>query len=441
MKRAVLLVCVLLLVAAPLSGDDGWGDFYKRGLKAVEARDWTTVKASMESAIALKPVAQKPARWKNETLTYVPHFYLGIALLELGDVDGALEAFRVSESQGVIQKDALFSDQRRWEARAQQEKGRSAREAATDVRKTAEAAINAATMAKAGAIGAGADRTEDFNKGSRILADAVSAFDKSGIDQEGYRQVAQKADEARVLFESAQKSVRTRPAVRPTTKPVEPARPAEDPRLSQQLQDERAEIRTKLADLNGRLLEAEGKYPDDAEFQTFVLNTRSQSEQWAAMLPATSDLAELQKISQSVTAAVDDLTQQTVALRAAAAAKAEPPPPAEEETPRTAEDVSRTNAELKRAWSAFVKGDVEACQKISNGIVEGRVGSADAYMLRAIAAYTQAMTLEREDLLERAAADFATAVRLNPSAKMDKRYFSPKLVSFFEQIAKGARRR
>jgi hypothetical protein len=437
MRRALLLLTVLALVALPMSGDDGWGDYYKRGLNAVKSQDWATVKASMESAITLKPAAQKPARWKNETLTYVPHFYLGVALFQLGDVDAALEAFRVSESQGVIQKSELWRDQRRWEAEAQKAKGRSAIEAVSDDRKAAENAISSAMIAQAGAVGAGADRSEDFQKATRLMSDATAALDKAGTDPAAYAQAERKANEAKALFESAQRNVRTRPVARPPAKPaVDPEKAAEAARLAQELEDQRAQIRTKLADLNGRLNEAEEKYPDDAEFQTFVLNTRSQSEQWTAMLPATGDKAELQRISQSVTSSIEELAQQTAALRAAAAAKAEPPPVVKDE-PRTAEAVSRANAELKRAWSAYVKGDIDGCAKIANEVVESRSGSSDAYMLRGIASYTSAMTLEREDLLERAAADFATAVRLNRAARIDKRHFSPKLVAFFEQIKSG----
>ena len=84
-----------------------------------------------------------------------------------------------------------------------------------------------------------------------------------------------------------------------------------------------------------------------------------------------------------------------------------------------------------------MSGNVEECATIADQVVESRAGSSDAYMLRAIASYTRAMTLEREDLLDLAARDFAAAVRLNRSAKIDKRYFSPKLVAFFEQIKQG----
>jgi hypothetical protein len=439
--KRLLIVLLLVVSALPLSGADGWGDYYKRGLDAVTTQDWPTVKSSMESAIALKPVAQKPARWKNVTYDYVPHYYLGIALFELGDIDGAFAAFKISESQGVIQQTKYLSDQRRWMARVQQEKGKSAREAVADVRKLAETAINDATMAKAGALATGADRSENFQKGSRLLADAAAAFDESGVDHEGYRKAAAKADQARVLFEAARTATRTRTPARPTTRPaVDPAKAAEEAQLAKQLEELRTEIGGKLSDLNARLDTAEEKYEDDAEFQTFVLNTRVQAEQWAEMLPVTADPIELQRISQSAISSIEDLTQQMAALSAAAAAKAEPPPVVEPAKPVTAEAVSKTNAELKRAWTAFAKGDMDACERISNEIVEARTGSADAYMLRAIAAFTKAKTLEREDLLKRAGEDFAAAVRLNPSARMDKRHFSPKLVAFFEQI-KGSIRR
>ncbi len=435
MRRSPAILLLLLLAAGPLSGADDHIDHYKRGLDAAAAQNWAAVKSSMETAIGMKPLAQKRVRWKNESFPYIPHYYLGVALLQLGDVDGALEAFEVSKSQGVVQETQYWADQRRFEATAQQEKGRSAREATTDIRKLAQTAINNATIAKAGAVGAGADRTEDFQKASRLLADAADAFDRAGVDSDAYQSVAATAGEAKALFETAQKNVRARPPARPVTRPViDPAKVAEEARLAKELEDLRAEVRAKLSDLNGRLEDAEEKYEDDPEFQTYVLNSRSQAEQWEAMLPATTEPAALQRISQSATSSIEDLAQQTAALRAAAAAKAEPPPAVVPDKPATAEAVTKTNAELKSAWTAFVKGDLDTCERIANHIVESRVGSADAYMLRAVASYTKAMSLEREDLLDRAAADFAAAVRLNPGAKMDKRHFSPKLVSFFEQI-------
>jgi len=434
-KRLALVLVILLLNASSVRAADDFIDHYRRGLDAAAAQNWQSLRASMESAIALNPTAQKRVRWKNESLPYIPHYYLGVALLQLGDVEGALAEFETSRSQGIIQDTPYLTDLRRFEATAQQELGRSAREATTDVRKMAETAINNATIARAGAMVAGADRTDDFLKGSRLLSDAIAAIDKAGVDQQAYRDVAAKADEAKGLFDASARAARSRPATRPVTRPpVDPAKAAEDARLAKQLEELRGEIRTKLSDLDRRLDEAEEKYTDEAEVQTWVLNSRSQAEQWDAMLPQTTDPAELQRISQGVTSSIEDLAQKTAALRAAAAARAAPPPAVEPVEPATPEIATKTTTDLKLAWAAFAKGDVDGCETIANTIVESRVGSADAYMLRAIAVYTKAMTLEQEDLLDRAAADFAAAIRLNPAAKMDKRYFSPKLVAFFAQI-------
>ena len=50
------------------------------------------------------------------------------------------------------------------------------------------------------------------------------------------------------------------------------------------------------------------------------------------------------------------------------------------------------------------------------------------------------MTASDDALLDKAASDFATALKLNPRIRFDKKRLSPKLVTFFDEIRKSRTR-
>ncbi len=100
MRRVALLALAISLVFAGTAlpaGEVTWLDFYLSGLAATQRNDWATVASQMQRAVALKAGEELSARSKEQIITYVPHFWLGIARYNIGDTDGALRELHLSE--------------------------------------------------------------------------------------------------------------------------------------------------------------------------------------------------------------------------------------------------------------------------------------------------------------------------------------------------------
>lgn len=72
-------------------------DPYKNALKAVEIQDWQTAIQLLRQSIEEQPTA-KAGTFKK----YIPHYYLGLSLYELGNCKSALTVWARSKEQGVI---------------------------------------------------------------------------------------------------------------------------------------------------------------------------------------------------------------------------------------------------------------------------------------------------------------------------------------------------
>ena len=93
-----------------------------------------------------------------------------------------------------------------------------------------------------------------------------------------------------------------------------------------------------------------------------------------------------------------------------------------------------TAAALEPAYRAFAAGDVRKSDELLSHILAANA-SAEAYLLRGCARYTQAMLSRKpEALLSAAAEDFRAALRLNRALRLDRTAFSPKLVAYFDQV-------
>ena len=79
-------------------------EFYKSGMAAIESQQWTSAAELMRQAIEQQPNSRARVKKALYFRRYLPHFYLGKALLETGDCPGALNAWRESETQGVVQR-------------------------------------------------------------------------------------------------------------------------------------------------------------------------------------------------------------------------------------------------------------------------------------------------------------------------------------------------
>lgn len=102
-SRVIVSSLTLLMLCAASLQAQSYRGLYKDALKAVEDREWTTAIELLRQSIELEPTAKSGAFRK-----YTPHFYLGLALFELGNCKSALIVWDESEKQGVITQMAEF---------------------------------------------------------------------------------------------------------------------------------------------------------------------------------------------------------------------------------------------------------------------------------------------------------------------------------------------
>ncbi len=79
-------------------------EYYKNGVAAAEAQNWSLTEEMMLKAIAEQSEERAKVKKAFYFRRYLPHFYLGKARFEAGNCRGALAAWKESETQGVVQK-------------------------------------------------------------------------------------------------------------------------------------------------------------------------------------------------------------------------------------------------------------------------------------------------------------------------------------------------
>jgi len=77
---------------------------YKAGTQAIESGAWSLAVKHMRGAIAARPESRLRLPFHGYLHPYVPWYYLGVALFQLGDCEGALSAWQTARNQGVIRK-------------------------------------------------------------------------------------------------------------------------------------------------------------------------------------------------------------------------------------------------------------------------------------------------------------------------------------------------
>ncbi len=97
--RQVPIAVVLLMVALGTAADPR--EVHKQGVEALEQRRWQDAVRFFSAAIAERSEERVTALTGRR---YLPHYYLGVALAELGDCTGALDAWAESERQGKIER-------------------------------------------------------------------------------------------------------------------------------------------------------------------------------------------------------------------------------------------------------------------------------------------------------------------------------------------------
>jgi tetratricopeptide (TPR) repeat protein len=457
-RLALLLLVALPLFAAP---PDKWYESYKRGVAAVNARNYKAAESALHAAIVEAPNEGVGVRTRNEIVTYVPHFWMGIAKFNLGEVDAALREFRISEEQGAIARTEYYSLMKEWVARAQTEKKRMAQNASSGAKTAAGAAINAAVLAQSGAVSAGGDHTESYRSGSRKLQEALAALPRAGTDIEAYQRVEETAKQARALFGAAAEEAKKQKAARaaaPKPKPAappaivpkveiaqtQPAAPApvkvepkvEAPPPAPVVTAAETNARLAVQQYRRKLMDAASTKPRDKEFQSFVRRERKGSDELQRQLDAAKSDADFERIAKIVingeerlSKRIEELTVTPAALTASVLA------------PRSSEELRGTRGTedtLRSAYREFAAGNLASSEDILSKLID-RKPTGEALLLRGCARYTRAMlSREPDSLLTAASEDFKAALSQNRSLRLDERAFSPKLVAFFEKVRNGS---
>src|SRR5450631_4146649 len=98
----VLLLASCLLAARLLAQDAA--DSYQAGLDTFQRKDFGAAANAFRQAIRREPVEQRRLHISGTFFHeyYVPHFFLGLSLKELGDAPGARAELLLSKGQGLV---------------------------------------------------------------------------------------------------------------------------------------------------------------------------------------------------------------------------------------------------------------------------------------------------------------------------------------------------
>jgi tetratricopeptide (TPR) repeat protein len=361
----------------------------------VNAKSYDVAVAALQASIAEMPTESTSARTRKEIITYVPHFWLGIAKFNLGDIDGALREWKISEEQGAISKTEYYPRLRDFVSRAQSEKVRSAQNAASGAKGAADAALSRALSGQMEALSAGGDRSDTYRAAQRKLQEALSQFNAAGTDIKAYERAEGQATQAKELFAKATDDAKKQKASRPAVVPKPMPTPST---IVQQV--------------------VPTPQPPAPQPPPPVVVVVEQPKQQTDTAPAVEMIAPAPEPAPAVAKATQPAPSMTPAI-------------ALHLPPATSRDL------LQFAYRAYATGDLDLSEKTLSSMLTTSP-SSEAYLLRGCARYARAILSRNEALLAEATQDFKTALKLNRALRLDKKTFSPKLIAFFEQVRKAS---
>jgi hypothetical protein len=111
------LAALLVVGMATLFAQSGFQDAFRDGMTAFEQRRWAEAVKQFQRAAQLKTDSGENVRLYGVRFeSYLPQFFLGRALYELGDLSGAVRAYDASEQAGAVKRTRYYQtlqDQRR----------------------------------------------------------------------------------------------------------------------------------------------------------------------------------------------------------------------------------------------------------------------------------------------------------------------------------------
>ncbi len=397
----LLVVAVMIGVTAMPARAADFLEFYKLGLSAAEAEQWTQAAEMMRRAIADQPTARAKVKKSFFFRRYLPHFYLGKALFESGDCRGALDAWQESESQGVVL---------RFPEYAQLEEGRTACRQMSNLESALEEALQAVKRAEVSAVESrqGLTALPISDSVTKELRDRQTAAE-ARLDRVGARLTAGDVALAEVQ-EAARVAVTTRREF------VELARLASGHRATQAQQIHTAmtaKVEPLVEEARQELAASEYLRP----YPTSVARSRLAVEQALEHARALQD-SSLSK--SEIEALESELEAVTMALRQATS-----PPP----------------ASLTAAAEAFLNRDYAGVLlALATSEFSTPRAAAHVHLLRAAAMFSlyQVTGGSDESLLEGARTEVLACKRVDPQQIPPIAIFSPSFLAFFQEQASQA---
>lgn len=107
-RRAAVAVLLVFTVEAELFAQN-YRDAFVSGIKAFDQGNWKEAAAQFQAAAQLQPDSNENVRIAGQRfIRYLPQYFLGQALFNLGDYQGALRALQASEQRGFVKNNANF---------------------------------------------------------------------------------------------------------------------------------------------------------------------------------------------------------------------------------------------------------------------------------------------------------------------------------------------
>jgi hypothetical protein len=444
-KRAIAL---LLFVALPAIAAEKWSDVYNRGVDLVRAAKYQAGAQALQHAIDEAPEENAAARVRDQIFTYTPHFWLGIARLNLGDPDGALREWKISEDQGAVQNTPYYAQLRDLIGRANAQKQRRAEGAANPSKQEANAAIGRAISAQVDAVTAGGDHSDTYHAAQRKLVEAKQTNANAGIDVRLYKRAAEIAEESRAMFvqaaddakkERAARPVKSPPVAQLKVAPPEVVIPFDDVPLKQTVQPAPVPLpvtQTVPPPQPPPKAEVKNAEPQPETASEDFVNAQLAIQAYRRRLIAMKlSVTDAQRIERQLKPGSDAKTIRRLVDEVAAKEReldARKPPDVVVAPPPAAPEPTRV--QLESAYRAFAAGDLASSDRALTQVIAAKE-SAEAYLLRGCERYTQAILSRNGDpLLASATADMQSALRLNHALQLDANAWSPKVVAFFEKV-------
>src|SRR5215510_15466198 len=105
----VAVTALLAMGAAALQAQSGFQDAFRDGMAAYEQRRWAEAAKQFQRAVQIKAESGENLRLYGVRFeNYLPQFFLGRALYELGDLSGAVRAFDASEQAGAVKRTRYY---------------------------------------------------------------------------------------------------------------------------------------------------------------------------------------------------------------------------------------------------------------------------------------------------------------------------------------------